>query len=178
MCVFVCVTPQAHKWTHHVFFWILDHAIVNAHLLYCSYYKCDPKKYSQIRFRKRLLFQAKIRIEQEKRQSGVRRRCMLPFDAPTRNLTQVQQTLARAKAQFERLRAGEKVSTSRLPDIWGPQAFVNRVADIMQRNSLCGGTELMCSPAKFVSPAHVHTWFSYLGLHLLACRHEWLPPRC
>ena len=38
--------PQAHKWTHHVFFWMLDTAIVNAYELYVSYYNKDRKRYN------------------------------------------------------------------------------------------------------------------------------------
>ena len=65
---------------------------------------------------------------------------MLPLDAHTGNLTIVQQVLARARAYFEGRVAAGQVFPSRLPEIWKPQAFVNRLSEVMQRNSLCGGT--------------------------------------
>ena len=59
---------KAHKWTHHVFFWLLDTAIVNAYQLYLSYYPTkSEKKYPQARFRRRLLFQMQERVVKMRR---------------------------------------------------------------------------------------------------------------
>ena len=48
---------QAHKWPTHVFFWILDTAMVNAYELCCSFYGTCKKTYPLLRFKKRLLWQ-------------------------------------------------------------------------------------------------------------------------
>ena len=73
---------QAYKWTHHVFFWFLDTAIVNAYELYIAYGNHNRKKHSLLRFKKRLLFQLLARVVMEK-QSGSKRRCLSPMMVPT-----------------------------------------------------------------------------------------------
>ncbi len=66
----------------------------------------------------------------------------LSLSAHKRNASQVQHTLARARAQFERRSATGKAFPSRLPPIWEPQAFVNRLSKIMQRHGLCAGRRI------------------------------------
>ena len=73
---------KAYKWTHHVFFWMLDTAVVNAYELYVSYYEKDRKRYSQAKFRRRLLFQMKVRVHKMKKNKGIKR-ALSPTPRPT-----------------------------------------------------------------------------------------------
>eukprot|EP01043_Picozoa_sp_COSAG02_P014985 COSAG02_NODE_628_length_19343_cov_15.829297_1_plen_617_part_00 len=63
----------------------------------------------------------------------------VPLDAHRRDASQLRATLARARAHFERLSATGQPFPSRLPQIWEPQAFVNRLSRTVQLNGLCGG---------------------------------------
>jgi heme oxygenase len=73
---------------------------------------------------------------------------MLPLDAHVSNKTLVANTLATVKSEWhtrlaDALAKGggpgkEAPFPSRLPDIWMPQKFVNRLSTVMQRASYCG----------------------------------------
>jgi hypothetical protein len=68
----------------------------------------------------------------------------ISLDAHKRNASEVQATLARVRVHFERLSATGWTFPSRLPQIWEPQAFVNRLSTILQRKGLCGGMHDTC----------------------------------
>lgn len=79
--------------------------------------------------------------------------------------TSVEETLSRAKAEFERRQAAGIAFPSRLPDMWTPQAFVDRLSDVMQNILLCGGAGMDVFP---LSPVHVCSSLTLSGLFAIA----------
>ena len=80
---------------------------MNAYELFVSYYEADRKKYTQAKFRRRLLFQMQLREQVMKKQNGQKTRAFSPTPVPSARQYQ------KAKQKHGRKRAAAVNSNAR-----------------------------------------------------------------